>query len=154
MMWQSPVEAVIVQPCCRQIKAVEVNSSLVDQTLKHLVHISFKANMKIKSTKLSATREAALQLSGSCFFSVIWQSRVLISLRLLTGFILRPSRIQIPGLDSNCQLLSLLLLLSLFFYPHISCLQSICTFLIILMGCLLASWEAKCIFTMNKPKRE
>ena len=28
-------------------------------------------------------------------FSVIWQSRVLISLRLLTGFIFRPS---IPGL--------------------------------------------------------
>ena len=46
MMWQSPVEAVIVRPCCRRIKPVEVNSPLVDQTLKYLVHISFKAKLK------------------------------------------------------------------------------------------------------------
>ena len=46
MMWHSPVEAVIVRPCCRRIKPVEVNSPLVDQTLKYLVHISFKAKLK------------------------------------------------------------------------------------------------------------
>ena len=71
-------------------------------------------------------------------FSVIWQPRVLISFRPPTGFIFRLSRIQFPGLDSSC---------CLCFDPHISFLDYFYLFIIILMGCWLASWKAKCIST-------